>query len=151
MSRLSAPAPLDPRVAAGLARLHSHELSGVVRYLHYAHMIMGPNRIPIVAWLREQANESMEHAWRIGEKMTAHGLHPEMKVQPIAETGKHNVLDVLREALDYEAAALDDYKALLRLVVETRPDDPALEDWVRDFVSQETDHLEDAEKMLKAM
>ena len=144
-------ASVDPKLVAALEQLHSNELSGVVRYLHYAHMIFGANRIPIVAWLKEQATESMDHAWKIGEKMTALGLHPSMKVLPVPETGKHNVLDVLREALDYERAALADYRSLLKLVGQVAPDDPALEDWVREFVSVETEHLEDAEKMLRTM
>src|SRR5262245_54285126 len=115
--------PVDKRIADALERLHSNELSGVVRYLHYAHMIFGANRIPIVGWLKEQATESMDHAWKVGEKMTALGLHPSMRVQPVPETGKHNVLDVLREALDFERAGLADYQALLELVLEARPGD----------------------------
>ena len=142
---------LDPRLVDAFQKLHSLELSGVVRYLHYAHMIMGSNRIPIVEWLRAQANEAMDHAWKIGEKMTAHGLHPEMRVQPIAESGKHSVLDVLKEALDYERAGLEEYRGALKLTLETRPDDVALEDFFRGFVSVETAHLEDAGKMLRTM
>jgi bacterioferritin len=137
----------DPKVLELLRRIHSNELSGTVRYLHYAHMIFGANRIPIVGWLKDQAKESLEHAWRVGEKLTAFGQHPEMKVSPMPESGKHSVLDVLREALDFERRGLEDYKALLALV----RDDPALDDWVRSFVSAETDHLEDAEKMLRTM
>ena len=144
-------APADRKLSDALERLHSNELSGVVRYLHYAHMIFGANRIPIVAWLKEQASESMDHAWQIGEKMTALGLHPSMRVQPVPETGKHNVLDVLREALEFERQGLADYQALLELVLEGRPNDVALEDWVRGFISVETSHLEDAEKMLRTM
>jgi len=142
---------VDPRLEALMKRLHSEELSGVVRYLHYAHMIFGANRIPIVEWLRAQATESMDHAWKIGEKMTALGFHPDMKVLPVPETGKHNVLDVLREALDFERRALEGYRELCALVVEVRPGDIALEDWARGFVSVETEHLEDAEKMLRTM
>lgn len=144
-------APVDRRLAEALERLHSNELSGVVRYLHYAHMIFGANRIPIVAWLKEQATESMDHAWLIGEKMTALGLHPSMRVQPVPESGKHSVMDVLREALDFERQGLNDYQSLLELVLASRPNDTALEDWVRGFVSVETSHLEDAEKMLRTM
>ena len=39
-------ARVDARLAQSLERLHSNELSSVVRYLHYAHMIFGANRIP---------------------------------------------------------------------------------------------------------
>lgn len=140
-----------PSLSEALQRLHSSELSGVVRYLHFAHMIFGANRIPIVAWLKDQATESMDHAWRIGEKMTALGLHPEMKVVPPTETGKHDVLEVLREALDHERQALDGYKALLEVVRTSYPDDSALEDWVRAFIAAETEHLEEAGKMLRSM
>ena len=63
----------DPKVLEALKRIHSNELSGMVRYLHYAHMIFGANRIPMVAWLKEQATEAMDHAWRVGEKITAFG------------------------------------------------------------------------------
>jgi bacterioferritin len=150
-SKKGGKAGVDARLSESLQTLHSNELSGVVRYLHYAHMIFGANRIPIVGWLKEQATESMDHAWRIGEKMTALGLHPEMKVVPVPESGKHNVLDVLREALDFERKALADYRALLDLVHEIAPDDTALEDWVRGFIATETDHLQDAEKMLRTM
>ena len=83
---------VDSEIAAILQRIHSHELSGIVRYLHYAHMIFGANRIPIVSWLKKEAAESMEHAWKVGEKMTALHLHPEMKVDAATETGKHSVL-----------------------------------------------------------
>jgi bacterioferritin len=137
----------DPRVVESLRRAHSNELSGMVRYLHYAHMIFGANRIPIVEWLRAQASESMDHAWKIGEKLTAFGVHPDMKVSAMPESGKHSVLDVLREALEFERQGLEDYRALLALV----GDDVALEDWVRGFITAETEHLEDAEKMLRNM
>ena len=31
------------------------ELAGVVRYTHYSFMVFGHSRIPIVSWLRDQA------------------------------------------------------------------------------------------------
>ena len=79
------------------------------------------------------------------------GLHPEMRVEPVPETGKHSVLEVLQEALDYERSGLAAYKDLLALVGRLAPDDTALEDWVRGFVSAETEHLQEAEKMLRTM
>ncbi len=33
------------------------ELAGVVRYTHYSLMVFGYNRIPIVSWLKGNANE----------------------------------------------------------------------------------------------
>ena len=40
------------------------ELAGVIRFTHYALMVRGPNRIPIVAFFQGQATESLAHAQR---------------------------------------------------------------------------------------
>ena len=50
-------AQLTQKVIDALNRVLELELAGVVRYMHYSFMIFGHNRIPIVAWLRDQANE----------------------------------------------------------------------------------------------
>jgi bacterioferritin len=51
-------AELTKQVLASLNNILELELAGVVRYMHYSFMIFGHNRIPIVAWLRDQSNES---------------------------------------------------------------------------------------------
>jgi len=52
-------APLDKEKVVGLLnQILEQELAGVVRYTHYSLLVFGHNRIPIVAWLREQAGES---------------------------------------------------------------------------------------------
>ena len=51
------------------------ELAGVVRYMHYSFMIYGHARIPIVKWMRAQADESLLHAAEAGEFITALGGH----------------------------------------------------------------------------
>ena len=83
------------------------EISGVVRYLHYSLMIKGPNRIPIVKWFQEQANEGFTHASMIGEKITALGGHPSLKVRPVPETKTHKVLEILKETLKFEETAME--------------------------------------------
>ena len=60
------------------------ELAGLVRYLHYSFMIFGHNRIPIVAWLRAQANESQAHATLAGEHITNLGWSPVAQDRPAA-------------------------------------------------------------------
>jgi bacterioferritin len=44
-----------------LNRIMEFELAGVVRYTHYALMVFGFNRIPIVSWMQQQAEESLAH------------------------------------------------------------------------------------------
>ncbi|AHZ84066.1 ferritin-like domain-containing protein [Bdellovibrio bacteriovorus] len=120
------------------------EISGVVRYLHYALMVKGPNRIPIVKWFHEQANEGYQHASMMGEKVTALGGHPTLRVSPVPETKTHKVLDILKESLEFEQAALAKYKAVLKHC----GDDVALEELIRSMVRMETEHIEEVVKML---
>ena len=42
-------------IVAVLNRLLEAELAGVVRYTHYSFLVFGFGRIPIVSWLRAQA------------------------------------------------------------------------------------------------
>src|SRR5512138_3388299 len=78
------------------------ELAGVVHYTHYSLMVFGYNRIPIVAWLREQAQESLQHAQRAGELVTHFGEHPSLAIGKLLETHKHDIGDILRESLEHE-------------------------------------------------
>ena len=120
------------------------EVSGIVRYLHYSLMIKGPNRIPIVKFFRDQSTEAFQHAAIIGEKITAFGGHPSLKVQPIKEGNKHDVMDILRESMEHEKHAVKLYKDLLELA----GDDIALEELAREMIRLEVEHIEEVEKML---
>jgi bacterioferritin len=83
-----------------LNRILEAELAGVVRYTHYSFMVYGYNRIPIVAWLREQGIESIGHAQQAGEMITLLGEHPSLSIGKLLETHRHDIGDILREALD---------------------------------------------------
>lgn len=128
-----------------LDKILEAELSGVVRYLHYSFMIFGPNRIPITKWFRDHANEGMLHAVMIGEKITAFGGHPTLKVKPVPETNKHNIMDILAETIEFERETLGMYHELLTKV----GDDVALEEMVRGLIEEETLHIEEVSKMLR--
>jgi bacterioferritin len=122
------------------------ELAGVVRYLHYSFMVFGHTRIPIVAWLRSQANESQAHAVRAGEHVTTFGGHPSLRIGQLLETHKHNVDEILREALAHEEEGLAEYHKLLAMV-EGR--EIMLEEYARAQIAAETDHVADIRKMLR--
>src|SRR6266545_4934689 len=87
-------------VVALLNEILETELAGVVRYTHYSLMIFGHNRIPIVSWLRGEANVCLKHANEAGEMVTHFGEHPSLKIGSLLETHKHGVGDILLESLD---------------------------------------------------
>ena len=72
------------------------ELAGVVKYTHYSLMVFGYNRIPIVSWLKGNADESLLHAHRAGELVTLLGGHPALKIGSLLDTAKHDIGDILR-------------------------------------------------------
>ena len=67
-------------VIATLNKILEAELAGVVRYIHYSFMVHGYSRIPIVGWLRSQADESLLHAQEAGELITALNGHPSLGI-----------------------------------------------------------------------
>jgi bacterioferritin len=134
------------KVVTLLNKILETELAGVVRYTHYSLMIFGYNRIPIVSWLREQAAESMGHATQAGEIITALGEHPSLSIGPLLETHKHDVGDILREALENERAGLQLYKDLL---VQVEGKSIWIEEYARQMIHAEELHASEVDKMLR--
>ena len=87
-------------VVALLNEILETELAGVVRYTHYSLMIFGHNRIPIVSWLRGEANVCLAHANEAGELVTHLGEHPSLKIGALLESKQHSVQDILLESLE---------------------------------------------------
>jgi len=133
-------------VVAMLNKILEAELAGAVRYTHYSLMVFGYNRIPIVSWLRQQAMESMAHAQQAGEMVTALGDHPSLGIGPLLETHKHDIGDILREALDNERNGLQLYKDLLAMVEGKAV---WLEEYARQMIFQEETHAFEVDKMLR--
>jgi bacterioferritin len=134
------------KVVAVLNKILEAELAGAVRYTHYSLMIFGYNRIPIVSWLRQQATESMAHATQAGEMITALGEHPSLSIGALLETHKHDVGDILREALENERTGLKLYKDLLALVEEKAV---WIEEYARQMIYAEEVHAAEVDKMLR--
>ncbi|GIS32273.1 MAG: hypothetical protein Ct9H90mP4_01870 [Gammaproteobacteria bacterium] len=83
---------IDTKEVIGLLNeIMEYELAGVVRYTHYSLMVTGPHRLPIVDFLKEQANESLMHAQQAGEVLTGLDGHPSQKIAVIEETHNHSI------------------------------------------------------------
>ncbi len=129
-----------------LNKIMELELAGVVRYTHYSLMVYGYNRIPIVSWLKGNADESLAHAHKAGELVTLMGGHPSLKIGPLLETAKHDIGDILRESLEHEKASIAAYFELLKAVEGSSV---LLEEYARDMIVGEELHLDEVNKMLR--
>lgn len=122
------------------------ELAGVVRYSHYSLMVFGYGRIPIVSWMRGQADESLLHAHEAGELITHFDHHPSLGIGPLLESHNHDVGDIMRESLEHEMLALSMYHKLLDLVDGKNV---LLEEYARRLIAQEEMHIGEVRKMLR--
>ena len=129
-----------------LNRIMELELAGVVKYTHYALMVYGYNRIPIVSWLKGNADESLAHANKAGELVTLLGGHPSLKIGPLLETEQHDIGDILRESLAHETTALTAYYDLLKIVEGSSI---LLEEYAREMIVAEELHQDEVNKMLR--
>jgi bacterioferritin len=137
----------DKQAAIGaLNQILELELAGVVRYTHYSLMVYGFNRIPIVSWLKGNAEEGLNHARRAGEMVTQLGGHPSLKIGALLETEKHDVGDILRESLEHEQTALASYYGLLKIA---EGKSVLLEEYAREMIVEEELHLDEVNKMLR--
>lgn len=136
----------NDKVIALLNRIMEYELAGVVRYTHYSLMVFGYNRLPLISWLRGQADESLAHAHKAGELITHIGGHPSLEIGPLLETHKHDIGDILRESLAHEAAALQLYRDLFK---EVEGVSVMLEEYARNMIYTEELHQGDVDKMLR--
>jgi len=133
-------------VVGVLNRILEAELAGVVRYTHYSFLVFGFGRIPIVSWLRAQADESLLHAQQVGEWITTLGAYPSLAIGPLLDSHKHDIAAMLRESLETEANGLRLYRELLGLV-EGRM--VALEEFARQMIFAEELHASEVDKMLR--
>ena len=141
-------AELDKSKAVDLLnRILEAELAGVVRYTHYSLLVFGFNRIPIVAWLREQAAESLTHAQQAGEMITHPGEYPSLAIGSLLDTHRTDIGTILRESLESEAQALTLYRELLTVVEGSSV---MLEEYARQMVQAEELHAGEVDKMLRS-
>ncbi len=122
------------------------ELAGVVRYTHYSLMVFGYNRIPVVEWLKKEAEEGLLHAHKAGELVTLLGGYPSLSIGPLLETHHHDIGDILRESLAHENEACAAYYQLLEL---TQGKSVLLEDYARTLIVAEETHADEVNKMLR--
>ena len=134
------------KVIGSLNTILELELAGVVRYLHYSLMVFGHARIPIIGWMRSQATEGMNHAAMAGEHVTSLGGHPSLNIGKLVESHKHDITQILGEALDHERATLREYYNLLGLVVDKSV---WLEEYAREQITLEEQHIAEVDKMMR--
>ena len=122
------------------------EMAGIVRYLHHSFIVFGPHRGPLVQMFRGQATESMTHAIQLGEKITALGGHPTVRVDQVFEPGDQSVEDMIAEDLKAERAQLELYTQQLK---EFGDENLTIKLMLEQVIIAEQTHVDEMEKYLR--
>lgn len=122
-----------------------HEMAAIVRYLHHSFIVAGPLRGSLVPMFRKQASDSMSHAIKLGEKITALGGHPSVKIHEIYEPGDQTIEEMLKEDLESERDHLAMYEKQLDLVQDNTP----LRLMMEQVIVEEAAHIEELEMYLR--
>jgi bacterioferritin len=134
------------KVTSILNSIMKYELSGVVRYTHYALMVSGRDRISLKQFFQEQATESLQHATQAGDLVTGLGGHPSLEISIIEESNKHSALDLLEESRKHEETAIAIYEELL---IAAEGASIYIEEYAREMIKTEEIHRIELNKMLK--
>ena len=129
-----------------LNKIIQYELSGVVRYTHYALMVTGRDRLSLTQFFKDQATEALAHAQQAGELVTGLGGHPSLEISFIEESNKHSSIDLLNESATHEKNAVSLYKELCKVADGSSI---YIEEYAREMIKLEEMHSLEIQKMLK--
>ncbi len=127
-----------------LNRIMELELAGAAHHTHYALMVHSFHRLPIVAWLKQQAEVRRVHTRQADEPVTWLGGHPSLSIDPLIESVKHDIGDILLEPRDGELEALNAYYDLFDL---SKDKNARLEEYARDMIAKKLMRRDEGDKM----
>src|ERR1700737_1481228 len=128
-----------------LNRILQMELAAIIYYTHYSFMIYGHARIPLTAWLRDNATESLTHAQEAGEMIMRLHKRPALGIAPLPTTRHNTINEILTDAVQREEAGVELYRELLALVKDKSV---VLEEYATRMVAAEAVHIREMELML---
>ncbi|NJL63651.1 MAG: bacterioferritin [Methylacidiphilales bacterium] len=129
-----------------LQSIMEYEFAGVIRYTYYSLVVTDSNQTDIVNFLKEQAEESLTHAQRIGEILVSLKGNPKPRSTNLEEIEKSSVKDILIASQNHEQTAIEIYKQLLSSVRESNPE---LINCISDMIEEEGSHYFELEQMIK--
>ncbi len=121
------------------------ELASAMKYLDFSFRVFGPTRKPIVEHFLEEAKESFDHATMLGDKIVALGGAPVVTSEVPKVPAKAGLDDILKMAIENEAAAIDTYTKILAMV----QDETHLRVLFENQVLAEREHFEELLKMIR--
>lgn len=129
----------------GLNEALAYEYQAVQMYIHYAATVSGIHRGELKEEFQAEVQDELGHAQFLAEKVDALGGTPTTEVKPFP--GEDNPRAMLEAVRDAEEEAVDRYVDLMEQAEEYG--DLGLANDLHDIISDETEHKEETEKLLR--
>lgn len=126
-----------PKVIRKLNQALERELTEVVRYMHQSFWVRGRDAARLKAFFREQSEESMGHATRLGAAVVELGGKPVVRILEIYQPEPKSARAMLLECVQHEQDACDGYLKMLPLV----DGHPKLRRLVAGLAREEGEHI----------
>lgn len=128
-----------------LNRLMAEEVEAFLRYFQLRYRLRGADLLIADQFIKAAIEETQEHAAKIAAKIRVLGHTPKLNVKLTLDGGPVVLQEALAEALEFEHQALDAYKEFLPRV----EGDPLLEDFIREQIAVETEHVQEISLLLE--
>ncbi len=133
-----------------LNKIFEHELASAIQYTQYSMMIFGHARKPIQDSLQSWSDESMLHARQVGELITTFGGQVSLGIGKLLDRHYGNIDEMLEQMMLQEVEGIELYYQLMKLAENyDKPGSVTLEEFARQMIRDEGQHLSEIEKMLR--
>ncbi|HWP29265.1 MAG TPA: ferritin-like domain-containing protein [Chloroflexota bacterium] len=130
------------RVIAALNRNLALEYGAVIQYLQHSYLVRGTEREVFAPFFAKQADSSLGHAKKLGEKIVALGGVPTVEPAPVQQAT--TLQEMLEQDLARERESVRAYTETYELV----QDDVALRFLIEELIYDEQSDVEELEKLL---
>ncbi|MEX2218564.1 MAG: ferritin-like domain-containing protein [Phycisphaerales bacterium] len=122
------------------------EYAAIIQYLTYAGRVAGPHRPTLKAFFLSEVPDETGHAIFLANKIASLGGEPTTEATPVAPAADET--EMLERIAEAERRAIDGYTARAREAEELG--DLGLKTALENMVQDETEHLEEVQKILGA-
>lgn len=139
------PKPKKTEIVEDLNRLMAEEIEAFLRYFQMRFRLRGADRLVAAKLFDEAMHETLEHAEAIAKQIRIMGQTPTLQINLTVAGESLGLQEALTEVLAVEQQALDAYKDCLPRV----EGDSVLEDFIRNQVAVETEHVQEITLLLE--
>lgn len=124
----------------------ANEYSAIIQYLTYAASVSGPHRPELSRFFLAEVPEETGHAQFLANKIVTLGGQPTTRPMPVPEAKTEQ--EMLQRIVEAEKRAVEGYTTRARQAEEFG--DKGLQVQLEDMVRDETAHLEETQRILRA-